>query len=57
MAKKRLTPSNIFTRATGEEWQAAATTKGSGKLALFRLINRKGSFRDNLKYAYGKKKR
>jgi len=53
MGKKGKDP--VWMRATAKEWTKAATTKGSPKLAAFKLTNRKGRFLDNLKISYGKK--
>ena len=44
----------IWTRATAKEWRTAATApKGMAKLYQFRLVNRKGNFKDNLRWTYG----
>ena len=52
MAKK------VWTRATSKEWREAATApKGMAALYQFRLVNRKGNFKENLRYVYGKNKR
>ena len=46
----------IWTRATAKEWLTAANApKGMAKLYQFRLVNRKGNFKKNLRYSYGDK--